>query len=195
MKLRNGFVSNSSSASFILAFPKDNPIELKNIEEWFGGFSEVLNPIYRDIFGFVLWKSQYFDDEMCSRDLTNTGEEYDHYICASPVNIYKDLEYWNCPVYIGEISTKLNEACKTCKYLQVEKRFNRNDDYYYVKNFISDEISNWLEEHKEDKIIYLNVDDNSPEPVMPFDLACEITSHAYELFSDKSRNVLVCDGK
>ena len=52
MKYRNGFVSNSSSASFVLAFPKENPVELKNIEDYFGGFGEELEPEVKDTFAF-----------------------------------------------------------------------------------------------------------------------------------------------
>lgn len=195
MKLRNGFVSNSSSASFVLAFPKDNPVELKNIEDWFGGFTEVLSPEDRDMLGFILWRSQYFDEEMERRDWTDTGEEYNHYTCSAPFEKIKDREIWNCPGYISEIDVELKDACKSCKYLQIEKRLERGDDYYFAKDTLSEEAQHWLEEHKNDKIVYLEIDDNNPARGIPYDIAYEITSHAYELFDDRSHNLWVCGGK
>lgn len=195
MKTRWGFVSNSSSASFILAFPKDNPVELKNIEDWFGGFTNTLSPEDRDVFGFILWRSQYFDDEMDRRDWTSTGEEYNHYTCSAPWETIRDREVWDCPGYIDHDALELNQACKSCKYLNTEKRFDRGDDYYYAKDSVSEEGQKWLEEHKEDKIVYLDIDDNEPAKGIPFHVAYEITSSAYELFKDNSRNVWICGGK
>lgn len=195
MKTRRGFVSNSSSASFILAFPKDNPVELKSIEDWFGGFTNTLSSEDRDMFGFILWRSQYFDEEMEKRDWTGTGEEYDYHICTAPWEILRDRKIWGCPGYIDHDALELSQACKSCKYHSVEKRTERGDDFYYAKDNVSEEGQKWLESHKEDKIVYLDIDDNDPAKGIPFHLAYEITSSVYELFKDNSHNVWICGGK
>ena len=195
MKTRRGFVSNSSSASFILAFPKDNPVELKNIEDWFGGFSNTLSSEDRDMFSFILWRSQYFDSEMYRRDWTGTGEEYNHHICTAPYKSRIDREVFECPGCLDYDTLDLNQVCKSCKYHSVEKRYERGDDFYYAKDSVDKENFDWLEAHKEDKIVYLEIDDNNPASGIPFDTACEITSKAYDLFNSTNKNVLVCGGK
>lgn len=161
MKIRNGFVSNSSSASFILAFPKDKPVELRDIEDYFGGFymvngyNEELSPEYKDMFVFELWKSQYFDGDgdrrVSNRYLFRDDDgkvlpvEYTQYECTAPWEYIRENRGLYCDGRFSRTNDLEKEEkeyedhislvppeCKKCKYLHSEKRIQRDDDYYYV---------------------------------------------------------------
>ena len=196
MKYRNGFVSNSSSASFVLAFPKENPVELKNIEDYFGGFGEELEPEVKDTFAFEVWASQYFDAEgnRKNQDRYNLedGSEYTHYSCTATWDYIRQNRGFLCD---GSFDKKdddvydffIPDTCKKCKYLHTEKRVQRDDDYYNVlDSTYSDELKKWLEEHKGDRIIELEIDDNEPPRRLSWEIADDITRNAYYMFkSDK----------
>lgn len=197
MKIRNGFVSNSSSASFVLAFPKDNPIALKDIEEWLGGYNTEIDPVVMDTIGFQFWKTQYFDEEMYRRDFKGTDEEYEYHKCDATWT-QRTKEVWNCPKYMAkdeENGTPVIPACRSCKYHTIEKRTDRGDDYYKALDCYGGELEDWLVKHKDDKIVYFEVDDNEPARGIDFDTAYEITSNAYSLFNHKTDNVLCVGGK
>ena len=198
MKIRNGFVSNSSSASFVIAFPKDNPIALKDIEEWLGGYNPDIAPEVMDTIGFQFWKTQYFDEDMYRRDFNGTGEEYECHKCnATWTQMTKEV--WNCPRYMEKDEEKgipVIPACRTCEYHTIKKRIDRGDDYYKALDYCCGEgIEDWLEKHKDDKIVYFDVDDNDPARGIDFDTAYEITSNAFSLFNNKTDNVLCVGGK
>ena len=198
MKVRNGFVSNSSSASFVIAFPKDKHIALNDIEEWLGGYNTEIDPVVMDMIGFQFWKTQYFNEEMYRRDFKGTGKEYDFHRCdATWESMTKEV--WNCPRYMVEDEEKgapVMSACRSCKYHTVEKRIDRGDDYYKALDFAySDGILEWLEKHKDDKIVYFEVDDNDPARGIDYDTACKITFNAYHLFNHKTDNVYCLGGK
>ena len=195
MKIRNGFVSNSSSASFVLAFPKDHPVSIDNIENWFGSLSDSMSPEDKGVFTYLVWRSQYFDENLDSRDWTGTGEEYDHHICSAPYKSLIDREVFGCPGWLDCDAMDLNQVCKSCKYHSVEKRYERGDDYYEVLDLLLDtEQTDWLESHKDYKIVYLEVDDNEPTGGVPYDVASHITSGAECIFT-KTSNALVLGGK
>ena len=198
MKIRNGFVSNSSSASFVIAFSKDEPIALKDIEEWLGGYDTDLAPETMEMIGFQFWKTQYFDEEMYRRDFKGTGEEYDYHKCDATWTQMTE-EVWNCPRYMKkdeEKGTPVIPACRSCKYHTIEKRVDRGDDYYKaLDSSYADSLEDWLERHKDDKIVCFEVDDNDPARGIDYDTACEITSNAYHLFNHKTDNVICIGGK
>ena len=201
MKFRNGFVSNSSSASFVLAFPKDSPIELKNIEDYFGGFGEELEPEVRDSFAFEVWASQYFDAEGnrkgSNRYLFTDDEgkilpaDYTHYNCTAPWDYIRENRPFLCDGHFDKTDEEdidiPPKICKKCKYLHSEKRMQRDDDYYRVlDNTYSDELKKWLEEHKSDRIVELEIDDSEPPRRLSWEIADDITRNAYYMFkSDK----------
>lgn len=215
MKIRNGFVSNSSSASFVLAFPKDKPVELKDIEDYFGGFcmvngyNEELGPEYKDMFVFELWRSQYFngdgDRRVSSRYLFRDDDgkvlpvEYTHYQCDAEWKYTKE----NFCEFNGADTTEDDDieipprACKKCPHFHSEKRIQRDDDYYYVleNNKWNDDLKVWLEEHKGDRIIELEIDDNEPPRELPYEVAREITSSAYHIFQKYKDKAYCLGGK
>lgn len=57
MKIRNGFVSNSSSSSFIVNYPKDY-ISLRDVEDYFGGYNKDIPQVLRDRVTYLLWLNQ-----------------------------------------------------------------------------------------------------------------------------------------
>ena len=195
MKRRNGFVSNSSSASFLIAFPKDNPIALKDIEAWLGGYTTELAPEIMETIGFQFWKTQYFDEEMERREFKGTGKEYTYHHCIASWS-QKD-EVWNCPQYMSKTDgIPDSSVCKTCKYHLTEKRTDRGDDYYRALDYVyGEEGQDWLEKHKNDKIIYFEVDDNDPARGLDYNIAYDITSNAEELFQHQTDNVFCLGGK
>ena len=195
MKIRKGFVSNSSSSSFVLAFPKDHSVSIDNIENWFGPLSDSMSPEDKGIFTYLVWRSQYFDEDLDCRDWTSTGEEYDHHICTAPYKSLVNREVFGCPGYIDHDTLDLNQVCKSCTYHSVEKRYERGDDYYEVLDTLLDsEHMDWLESHKDNKIVYLEVDDNESVDGVPYEVACHITSNAECIFT-KTSNALVLGGK
>lgn len=197
MKFRNGFVSNSSSASFLIAFPVDTPVALKDIENWLGGYSSELAPEIMDTIGFQFWKTQYFDEEMYRRDFNGTGKEYDFHKCNATWKQMNDT--WYCPHFMyknEDTGLPNNQNCENCKYHIIEKRIDRGDDYYIaLDSCYSDGGLKWLEKHKDDKIVYFEVDDNNPARGIDYSTACEITSNAESMFNHKTDNVYCLGGK
>jgi len=197
MKRRNGFVSNSSSASFLIAFPKNSFITLKDIEAWLGGYNTDIAPEIMDTIGFQFWKTQYFDEEMYRRDFTGTGKEIDFHKCNATWKQMNDV--WCCPHFMyknEDTGLPNNQNCENCKYHIIEKRIDRGDDYYRaLDDFSDDNVLKWLEQHKEEKIIYFEVDDNNPARGIDYHTACEITSNASIIFNHKTDNVYCLGGK
>ena len=124
MKLRKGFVSNSSSSSFVLAFPKDSPVELKNIEDYFGGFDDELAPEVKDSFAFEVWASQYFDSEGNRKTgnkyaLEDNGE-YTHYSCTAGWTYIRENRGLTCDGNFSEadddVDLLIPDTCKRCQY-------------------------------------------------------------------------------
>ena len=192
MKIRNGFVSNSSSSSFILAFPKSDEIKLKNIEDWLGGYSNVLPEEEMEMIGFLFWKTQFFTDEGYRRTFEEDEGTYDHHYCDAPYEYLIANRSYYCGWNMSE--EDIPAECLACKYHKIEKRTNRGDDYYTVKDcLISDEATKWLEEHKDMKIIDFTVDDNEPGSI-PYEIANDITSNAEDLFVNP-KNVYCTGGK
>lgn len=57
MKIRNGFVSNSSSSSFIINYP-NRTLGLNEIGDYFGGFNDDIPEEAKGVFSYLLWKNQ-----------------------------------------------------------------------------------------------------------------------------------------
>ena len=64
MKTREGFVSNSSSSSFIVAFPKDMEVTVDNVHNYLFGTTEKLITYYGDPVSSMKAARTVFDDMM-----------------------------------------------------------------------------------------------------------------------------------
>lgn len=64
MKIRSGFVSNSSSSSFLISFPKKPDITLE----------EIIADIRKDYWIFAHEKAEYFDE--CKKIIEKVTEEF-----------------------------------------------------------------------------------------------------------------------
>lgn len=134
MKIRAGFISNSSSSSFIINYPKEY-LKLKDIEDYFGGYNDDVPEDLRDIVSYVLWKSQptnpqgetppLYDCRFKTRD-----ERLNHRLEAS----YDSFECNNCRLYYDD------EDCKECpckKLLSEKEQVQRLiDDNYWGNEWL-----------------------------------------------------------
>lgn len=194
MKIRNGFVSNSSSASFVVAFPRDKFISLKEIEDYIGGINEDLSPEARGILAFKIWNLQYFETDSCyvyRRDTSDTGKEYYYYKCIAPWEYLKDRIYLGlCPRYGFEGGEKIPEECLNCEHLNVEIRSDRGDDFYSILDAHPDdtEIQEWLMDRKDKKLLYFRIEGNEATYLMPYDIASNLVDGAEVLFKS-SENI------
>jgi hypothetical protein len=131
MKKRNGFVSNSSSSSFIVAFPKD----IKSREE----FKEIL---LGDSDEKYLIDS-YYSNNYSSEDAINVL--YNDYCQGKNLTEFEiketieDLFYWDCNGDIDcikkETEIKYNEFMKDNHDADIKKfRYSDNDGEGYLEH-------------------------------------------------------------
>ena len=96
MKIRNGFVSNSSSSSFIINYPKTE-LKMEEIVSYFGGFDKRIPEYIQGVITYMLWKSQYNSVDHYSYDRIPNIAEEERYICTQKRNEYYSDEVVDCP--------------------------------------------------------------------------------------------------
>lgn len=112
MKIRNGFISNSSSSSFIINYPKEE-IRLSDIESYFGGYNSDIPTHLQDIMNFVLWRTQFDDEEY------KISEAVRHECKLEKDN--RDSFSWKCPKHFNyyhgcDTYDEDINPCKGCEY-------------------------------------------------------------------------------
>ena len=185
MKIRNGFVSNSSSSSFIINYPK-RELKLEEVESYFGGYNSDIPTYIQGLMSFVLWKTQY--------DGAYQASELDRHDCKLYTSY--DLDFaLKCPrnysyVHGDEECYDEDNSCRGCKYWQPIS------EEAYIDKLIEDGYYNpdtkqVLENFKKDcgRIRYLWIDDSKSdeELCLSFSDCCDIREYAGELFKSHDR--------
>ena len=191
MKIRSGFVSNSSSSSFIINYPK-GILRLKDVEDYFGGYNEDIPDHLKDIVSYVLWKSQFDNENFEISDSLSYNckllEKIRPYDLSSPSyelaeKCPKSFDY---PVPPEESS----HNCEGCKYWQIFT----DEDFF---NRLIEEAKQWdpsklpvLEVFKKDlgRVRRISIDDDEPsEYGLTFEEATEIHSEVGNIFKSHDK--------
>lgn len=196
MKIRSGFVSNSSSSSFIINYPKDI-LRLKDVEDYFGGYNENIPDHLKDLVSYVLWKNQFDNESFEISDSSSYNcrllEKIRPYDLSSPSYelAEKCLKSFDYPVPPEESS----HNCVGCKYWQIFT----DEDFF---NQLVEEFKQWdpskllmLEVFKKDlgRVRRISIDDDEPsEYGLTFDEATEIHSEVGNFF--KSHDKIIEEG-
>ena len=180
MKIRNGFVSNSSSSSFIINYP-DKTLRLNEVEDYFGGYKDDIPDTLKDLMSYVLWKNQFNSEwerkEYSVNDCTLLDEERE---IKCPYN-YRECYEWRCE----------DNDCPYFKSIDKDK-------------VIQDFIDNcWGDMHEQlvkmkpniHHLSYLSIDDNNcdDDVGIGFNERYEINNHAGDIF--KCHDNIVEEGK
>lgn len=147
MKIRGGFVSNSSSSSFIINYPK-GILRLSKVEEYLGGYQEDVPEILRDKISYALWKNQFA--------LGDTLDDSEVYECEYQ-NLTPQEMSSKCPHCFRYPGYCAHEECPHWQKISEEEHCEDVIESYY-----SEEYKNALKEFKKDlgRVRTLSIDDN-----------------------------------
>ena len=142
MKFRNGFVSNSSSSSFIVAFD-EHPSNINYLKRVLFGNAETIQDQYNDHMWNVV--------ELCEQIITQIEER------GSPTNeiIYEELKHAGCELGVPypdyptlfnqshtkqtEMFKKYDQKCKVAAHHWIDKFTSENkDSFIFIFEFGDD---------------------------------------------------------
>jgi len=157
MKIRNGFVSNSSSSSFIITLPKDKNIRLSEMEDYLGGYSDKLTDEQKDNLSIFLWKTIKTKEHSIEEPIEHHEE-----CLASYKELHKLFNDCKClgQNYWSTDGESAPDRCKDCKYYHRYDRPARSDDYYDIRD------NEWIEDKSildvDKSNYYITIDDSEP---------------------------------
>lgn len=190
MKIRNGFVSNSSSSSFILK--KDSGTLDITAEELVIMIGSGINPndflivseTYEGVDAFELSKDMgYLVNNYSDRFLTY-GKPIINHIYYKIASFYPDTRSWNDSTYGKEEGLAEGESCLWVNYETIGSNFCYNDEKQFFKRyFLSTDEWDFVENAYDDDISFrpsrfqktvvysgkLNISENSLDNISDYD--------------------------
>lgn len=171
MKARNGFVSNSSSSSFLIVIPGNKHYRLSKIESALGGYNDCFTDYEKDELSAFFWKQI-------------TRPERESYVepvygCDLSFDQRKEIRW--CSNWIGDFDSDLpSYRCEQCPHFSKTFRKSRNDDYY--------EVERWRENVKipytENDGVYQVQIENCDNDYISYDLANKVEDNIGHVFKD-----------
>lgn len=174
MKIRKGFVSNSSSSSYIINYPL-RELRLREVEDYIGGYTENTPDRYKDIMSYLIWKNQPKWDEgkMCKYDLYKIDNDYLDRDCY-------DDDCSNCDVMITPTQKDKDEQVDNI----LAEGWYCKESEAIIKEF----------RNREGVLGEFSLDDNNPSDYdLTYDEADYLTGHAGRMFA--SNNNIIGFGK
>ncbi len=170
MKVRNGFVSNSSSSSFLIVVPGNKKFRLSEIESGLGGYNDHFTDYEKDELSAFFWKQ-------ITRPRSESYTE-PVYNCDLSFDQRKEIRW--CPNWMGDFDSIPPSRCEQCPHLNKTYRKPRNDDYY--------EVEQWRENVKipfteDDGVYQVQIDTYDTEGI-DYDLANKVEDHIGHVFKD-----------
>lgn len=172
MKIRNGFVSNSSSSSYIINYPL-RELRLKDVEDYIGGYTENTPDRYKDIMSYLIWKNQpkWNKGKTCKYDLYNI--EGDDWCCDGD-------DCSNCDVMIAPTQKDKDKQVNSV----LERGWYCGEAEAIIEGF----------RNREGILKGFSLDDNNPSDYdLTYDEADYLTAHAGKMFA--SNNNIIGFGK
>lgn len=176
MKIRCGFVSNSSSSSFIINYPK-NILRLNQVEDYFGGYKDDVPEILRDKISYALWRNQFGGSDNLDENVLYDCEYY---------KLEPEEKSFKCPQHFRYSGSYDCNDCPHWKKMSEEKYC---DDL--IESYYSEEYKNKLRKFKKDsgRVRILSIKDHEAREGigLDYETAYDIVNWGKDLFKSHER--------
>lgn len=202
MKIRSGFVSNSSSSSFLIKYPL-KPFSLKDTENILDEYEEGIPDRLRGVFDYFVWKNQPSFSEEIDYECAACTMLKDH---PASLDFFKKPLPSRCPlkrysnlytnIYLEYLEECEDSGCEYLKKLSNEEHLKRIFERQYEwaseeqinnpkEGFYKDlkELKENIDPQKETlKILYVNSDGQDNDEFITLDDSYEIHKYTEKLF-------------